>query len=272
LLGSVADQVARAARCPVMLVHPRGEPGDRHRLRCFHQDAERAGVLVRRDLGVRTIEVARIVGSVDRCLELGSDFRPPERRRRRLDEQRFSHVQQAIDAGLEMPLIEVYKLGFGYYVLDGHHRVAVALEVGQLEIDAHVVEYVPVADAQAPERFAARRSFEHATGLTEVGATHPATYAILLGAIERFRQEQNLDDLQRAARRWFMEIYRPLWEAVRARQLTAAFPGDRSADLIARLAEWREAHASAMDWLTALDRFVEARTATGSSSDSSRKG
>jgi hypothetical protein len=228
--------------------------------------------LTHRDLGLRTIELARIVGSVDRCLELGSDFRPPERRRRRQDEQRFERVRRAIDTGIEMPLIEVYKLGFGYYVLDGHHRVAVALERGQLEIDAHVVEYVPAADALAPERFAARRSFEHTTSLTEVGATHPATYAILLEAIERFRQQQHLDDVQRAARRWFMEVYRPLWEAVRARQLTAAFPGDRSADLIARVAEWREAHAPGADWLTALDHFVAAQTATDSSSDNSRNG
>ncbi|MBV9327703.1 MAG: universal stress protein [Chloroflexi bacterium] len=272
VLGSVADQVARAAPCPVMLVHPQGDKLERQQLRCFHQDAERAGVLVQRDLGVRTIEVARIVGSVDRCLELGLDFRPPERRRRRQDEQRFDHVRRAVDAGTGMPLIEVYKLGFGYYVLDGHHRVAAALERGQIEIDAHVVEYVPFADAEASERFAARHAFEHTTGLTEVGASHPATYTVLLEAIERFRAEQHLDDLQRAARRWFMEIYRPLWEAVRARQLTAAFPGDRSADLIARLASWREDEAPDLDWPTALDRFVDAQTPTGNSSASSRNG
>ncbi len=270
VLGSVADQVSRAAPCPVMLVHPRGEKLERQSLRCFHQDAERAGVLVHRDLGVRAIEVARIVGSVDRCLELGSDFRPPERRRRRPDEERFRRIEQLADAGVEMPLIEAYKLGFGYYVLDGHHRVAVALERGQIEIDAHVVEYVPVTDAQSAERFAARRAFERATGLTEVGAMHAATYTILLEWIERFRQEQHLDDLQRAARRWFMETYRPLWEAVRAREVAAAFPGDRSADLIARLVVWRDRQAPDLDVLEALNRFAPPQTTTGNSSASSR--
>src|SRR5262249_34438083 len=115
VLGSVADQVSRAAPCPVMLVHPTGEKVERQQLRCFQQDAERAGVLVHRDLGLRTIEVARIVGSVDRCLELGSDFRPPARRRRRQDEERFNRVRRAMEAEVELPLIEVYKLGFGYY-------------------------------------------------------------------------------------------------------------------------------------------------------------
>jgi len=272
VLGSVADQVARAAPCPVLLVHPGAETLERLQLRCFHEDAEKAGVLVHRDMGIRTVEVARIVGSVDRCHELGGDFRPPPRRRRRTDEERFRRVRAALNADAQMPAIELYKLGFGYYVLDGHHRVAVALQHGQLEIDAHVVEYVPIADVQAPERFAARRAFERTTGLTEVGAAHAATYTILLSAIERYRREQQLDDIQRAARRWFVEVFRPLWLQIRAQQLTAAFPGDRSADLVARLVQWRENTAPDLDWAEALDRFMGSQTTVGNSSSSSRNG
>jgi nucleotide-binding universal stress UspA family protein len=273
VLGSVADQVARAAPCPVLLVRPGGDSLERRSLRCFHEDAEKAGLLVRRDLGLRTVEVARIVGSVDRCYELGDDFRPPVRRRRRADEERYQRVRRALDADVQMPVVELYKLGFGYYVLDGHHRVAVALQHGQLEIDAHVVEYVPVVDEEASERFAARRAFENATSLTEVGASRPDSYAILLDAIERYRRGQGLDDLQRAARRWFMEVFRPLWQRIRERQLTAAFPGDRSADLIARLYVWRNAEAPELELFTALDRFIEAiQGAPGTSSSSSRNG
>src|ERR1700716_786593 len=198
VLGSVADQVARTAPCPVLLVHPRGNPVQRRQLRCFREDAERAGTLIQRNLGIRTIEVARIVGSVDRCTELGMDFRPPVRSRRRHDEDRFNRVRRAIDLNAAMPAIDVYKLGFGYYVLDGHHRVAVALEKEQVEIDANVTEYVPVADQKAPERFAARRAFERATGLTEIGAAHPDSYGALLDAIQRYQAEQGLDELPRA--------------------------------------------------------------------------
>jgi nucleotide-binding universal stress UspA family protein len=273
VLGSVADQVARAAACPVLLVHPGGGTLERQPLRCFHEDAEKMGVLVQRDLGLRTVEVARIVGSVDRCRELGSDFRPPIRRRRRTDEERFARVRQALSSDVQMPVIEVYKLGFGYYVLDGHHRVAVALQHGQVEIDAHVIEYVPVTDEEASERFAARRAFERTTSLTEVGASHADTYSVLLAEIERYRRAQGLEDIQRAARRWFIEVFRPLWQRIRERQLIAAFPGDRSADLIARLCQWREVEAPNLDWLTALDRFVESlQSPPGSSSSSSRDG
>jgi nucleotide-binding universal stress UspA family protein len=272
VLGSVADQVARAAPCPVLLVHPGREPLERQQLRCFQDDAERAGVLTHRDLGIRTVEVARIVGSINRCHELGSDFRPPLRRRRRHDEDRFRHLRSAIESGVQMPLIELYKLGFGYYVLDGHHRVAISLEHGQLEIEAHVVEYIPVTDEEAPERYAARREFERATGLTEVGASHAESYAVLLQAVERFQREEGLDDRQRAARRWFADVFRPMWETIRGRELTAELPGDRPADLIARVVAWRAAEAPELDWPAALERYIETQAELGSESSSSRNG
>jgi len=275
VLGSVADQVAKAAPCPVLLVHPRGETHSRHALRNFRQDAERAGVLVQRSLGLRTIEVARIVGSVDRYSELGPDFRPKQRGKRKLDEDRFRRMANAIASGLEMPPIEVAKLGFGYYIVDGHHRVAAALQNGQLEIDANVTEYLTAGDEQGPERFAARRAFERATELSEVGAARADTYATLLDEIEMLRQQQHMAELSHAARRWFMDVFRPLWEQVRARQLAARyFPGDRSADVIARLAAWRRVAAPELDWLAALDRFVEAQeeTEAGTSTTTSRNG
>jgi nucleotide-binding universal stress UspA family protein len=272
VLGSIADQVARSAPCPVLLVHPRGQTMSRRQLRCFHEDAERAGVLIQRTLGVRTIEVARIVGSVDRCTELGLDFRPPPRRRRKHDEDRLRRVRRALESSAGMPAIDVYKLGFGYYVLDGHHRVAVALQNDQVEIDANIVEYVPVADEQAPERFAARRAFERATGLTEVGAAQPESYGTLLDAIEHYRAEQGLADLQLAAGRWFTDVFRPLWQTIRAKELVAAFPGDRSADLIARLAVWRAAEAPDVDWETALERFMAAQGLPGMVNVNSRNG
>jgi nucleotide-binding universal stress UspA family protein len=273
VLGSVADQVVKSAPCPVLLVHPRGEARPRTELRSFHQDAERAGVLVRRSLGIRTIELARIVGSVERYKELGPDFRPLKRRGRKTDDDRYRRMRQAMQSGKEMPPIDVYKLGFGYYVLDGHHRVAAALENGQLEIEATVIEYLPAGDEQYPERFAARRAFEQATGLTEVGAQRADSYATLLDEIEKYRAEQGMDELQYAGRRWFGEVFRPLWEQVRAQQLAARFfPGDRPADVIARLAAWRGVEAPGSPWDHALERFAQAQESDGATTSSSRNG
>jgi nucleotide-binding universal stress UspA family protein len=259
VLGSVADQVVRAAPCPVLLVHPNAQGARRPPLRSFQEDADRAGVLTQRKLGIRTIETSRIVGSVGRSLELGPDFRPAQRKRRRPDEDRFRRIQVAMDEGQEMPSIDVYKLGFGYYVLDGHHRLAAALQNGQVEIDANVIEFLPAADDQAPELFAARRAFEQTTGLTEVGATRPESYATLQHAIEDYRQEQGLSELTLAASRWYATVFRPLWQEIRARELSSYFPGDRTADYIARLAAWRQVAAPHLSWEDALDAFAEAQ-------------
>jgi hypothetical protein len=139
--------------------------------------------------------------------------------------------------------------------------LAAALQNGQVEIDANVTEFLPAADEQAPQLFAARRTFEQTTGLTEVGAARPETYVTLQHAIEEYRQEQGLSDLQLAANRWYATIFRPLWQTVRARQLSAAFPGDRTADYIARLVAWRQIAAPHLTWEDALDAFAEAQAA-----------
>ena len=83
--------------------------------------------------------------------------------------------------------------------------------------------------------------------------------------IEVYRQEQEIPDYRDAARRWYGQVYRPLWQRVRERRLTRYFPGDRSADFVARLGAWRaeqldeggtEDGAAALSWDEALDQFV----------------
>jgi hypothetical protein len=108
----------------------------------FSRAAERAGSMSRRLPRVETVEVSRIVGSVGRFAELREDFRPPRRARRRSDDARLERIRAAMAAGKILPPVELHKLGFGYYVVDGHHRVAAALLNGQAEIDAMVVEHV----------------------------------------------------------------------------------------------------------------------------------
>src|SRR5688500_17232453 len=263
VIGSVADEVVRAAHCPVLLVRPTLDAAAPRPLRSFADDAARAGPLRRRSLGLRTVEVGRIIGTVGRAHELGPDFRPVKRRRS--DEERLDRIRRAMEAGTSLPPVELYKLGFGYYVLDGHHRVAVARLLDAGEIDAEVTEFVPLSDPEAARTFAERRAFERSTGLTGVGATHPESYERLSAMIEAFRQEQGMTDYRDAARRWYGQVFRPLWHRVRERRLTRYFPGDRSADFVARLGAWRaetlengttSEDAPTLSWDEALDQFV----------------
>ena len=114
------------------------------------------------DRGIVSIPVAAVVGSLSRWQVLRSDFFS----RSGQVTQRFQRVGNAMLAGKVLPPIEVYKLKFRsgsaggavrseYYVVDGHHRVAMARKLGQEFVDAHVVEY-------------AGQNARHAHGLRQV--------------------------------------------------------------------------------------------------------
>ncbi len=81
------------------------------------------------------VPVSRVVGSVDRG---------PHPFDRRFDPStdaawaRFASVLRARLEGLELPPVLLQEGCDGYYVLDGHHRVAVARALGDAEIRAEV--------------------------------------------------------------------------------------------------------------------------------------
>ena len=118
----------------------------------FETEVERAGITARVEGGMRTIPAAKVVGSVGRAQNLRSDF---FYRTGQAMTARFKRIGQAMDQGKVLPPIEVYmaklkrqdeKTGqetekTEYYVVDGHHRVAMAKLKGQDYLDAHVVEY-----------------------------------------------------------------------------------------------------------------------------------
>jgi hypothetical protein len=102
-------------------------------------DASILPVLARTAPPVRTVacvvRLAQIVGSVDRG---------PHPFDRRFDPNadsawgRFASVVRARNDGVELPPVWLQEGEDGYYVLDGHHRVAVAHALGDTEIRAEV--------------------------------------------------------------------------------------------------------------------------------------
>ena len=239
LRGGVTDEVLRTAPCPVLLVRAELPAEPCYPLRSFADDAARAGAIIPRWLGLRTVEVSRIVGSVNRVHELGPDFLPIKPNR--ADQERFQLVRAAMLRGDPLPPIELYKLGFGYYVVDGHHRVAAARQLGpSTELDALVTEFLPVNDQAAHELFVARRQFEQATGVTRIGASRPATYQTMLRMIQHYQRDAAIPDIQEAARRWYSSVFAPLRQQIRTLGFPRQFPGDRPADILARAIEWWE--------------------------------
>jgi nucleotide-binding universal stress UspA family protein len=258
-LGSVADEVIRGAPCPVLLVRPDLQAGAASPIRSYDEDAARTGPLAQRQLGVRTVDVSRIIGSVGRADNLAADFRPL--RHTREDDQRYERVLTGMRTGASLPPVQLYKLGFGYYVLDGNHRVAAAKQLGQLEIDAEVTEFIPLGDQQAQRVFAERRSFERATGITRIEAAKSETYARLEELIAHFGDANGLADRRDAGRRWYTQVWRPVSRRIRQIGIARRFPGERSADVLVRIAEHKrqveERDGHAIEWTEAVDRFAE---------------
>jgi len=52
-------------------------------------------------------------------------------------------IKQAMREGKHIPPIKLYKIKDEYYVLDGNHRIAVAKELGRLDITGKIVELIP---------------------------------------------------------------------------------------------------------------------------------
>jgi hypothetical protein len=88
--------------------------------------------------GVQEIPLDRIVGSADsgRPGDLDAGFLPTTNRLRR----RWIDQYVLLLEGPELPPIEVRKVGDGYYVIDGHHRVSVYRTAGRATIRARVTE------------------------------------------------------------------------------------------------------------------------------------
>jgi hypothetical protein len=101
-----------------------------------HPEARLAPV---RELGLITIPVEEVVGTaVEGPDQRGRDFKPLPAFRSPNWEARWQRLMRAADRLASLPPIDVLKTGEGYWVTDGHNRVAIAIENGQLDIDADV--------------------------------------------------------------------------------------------------------------------------------------
>jgi hypothetical protein len=133
LFGVAGTSRIEAERAFRRLSRERREPD----LEYLATESGPAAVASRRALGVQTVAIDSIVGTVDRHKAESFDrsFRPAQWSR-----GRWTLMYLAAQRGLELPPISVYRLRDRHYVRDGHHRVSVARALGAAAIEAHVVE------------------------------------------------------------------------------------------------------------------------------------
>lgn len=194
--------------------------------------------------GVRTVEIARIVGSVNRYMEFDHAFLPLNNRLA----NRWQSVDRAFYEDISLPPVVLYKVGEVYFVVDGHHRVSVARQQGQEFIEAEVREChvkVPVEPDLRPEDLevlGARVEFLERTGLDRlrpdavVEVTIPDGYSRILEHIAVHRYFMGLDEHrdisdEEAVTHWYDTVYLPIVEVIRERGILKEFPGRTEGDL-----------------------------------------
>jgi hypothetical protein len=94
----------------------------------------------RRRIGLRSVPLDRIVGTMRHPSQNTADFLPLPGLRGVNWQARWQRITRAMDRLAMLPPVELVQVGEDYYVVDGHNRVAASLQVGGIEIDADVTQ------------------------------------------------------------------------------------------------------------------------------------
>jgi hypothetical protein len=216
---------ARARRSQMMSELARRlrfEPDDVGYILPFEEVVDALGRVAEHDLGLQTILLDSIVGTVDRTRDFDRDFRPTNPRLR----ARWQRIAEAQRRGEAFPPISVYRIGELHFVRDGHHRVSVARSLGRKDIDAYVTlvetrvglgQDVHISDlpVKGHERLFRERVPLDEERRTRIQPSDPWDYGILAEGVEAwgFRAMQgrrHFMDRVEIARLWFDEDYEPV--------------------------------------------------------------
>jgi len=194
--------------------------------------------------GVKTVEIKKIIGSLNRYNQFDRAFLP-------LEDQianRWQSIDRAIYQDINLPPVVLYKVGEVYFVVDGHHRVSVAREQGQVDIDAEVRECstkVNISTDLKPEDLeilGEKVAFLERTGLdrirpkANIKLSIPDGFDRMLEHIAVHRYFMGLDlkrDIsdEEAVAHWFDKVYWPIASTIRRSSILKEFPGKTEGDL-----------------------------------------
>jgi hypothetical protein len=194
--------------------------------------------------GVKTVPVEKIAGSLNRYHQFDRAFLPLEDR----IADRWQNVDRAFYRDISLPPVVLYKVGEVYFVVDGHHRVSVAREQGQLFIEAEVrecstkVNITPDLKVEDLEILGEKVDFIERTGIdrirpkANIKLTIPDGFDRMLEHIAVHRYFMG-NDLQRdinedeAVAHWYDTVYEPIVRVIRRSEVLREFPGKTEGDL-----------------------------------------
>jgi uncharacterized protein (DUF433 family) len=218
--------------------------GERNDLLPFDEVREKLPFRGQHYVGLRQVPIDLIIGSSGRYRDFDRAFLPIQSRTR----NRWLSIDQAHYEEINLPPVELYKMGDIYFVKDGNHRVSVARERGQEFIDAIVTEIVvpfsltPDTDIAALVLQSEQLEFFETTRLdqlrpeTNIHASIEGEYRELLEHIEVHRwylgeQKRSEATYEEAVISWYDAVYLPIVEVLRENNLLEDYPHLTETDL-----------------------------------------
>jgi hypothetical protein len=194
--------------------------------------------------GIQTVPVRQIVGSLNRYAEFDRAFKPVDDRLA----ARWQNVDYAYYKSIDLPPVLLYKVGEVYFVVDGHHRVSVAREQGQEDIDADVRECstkVNITPDLRPEdleilgekvRFLERTRLDHLRPKARIRLTIPGGFERMLEHIAVHGYFMGIDlkrdvSEEESVVDWYDKVYVPIVQVIRSSKILREFPGKTEGDL-----------------------------------------
>jgi hypothetical protein len=219
--------------------------------------------------GLQHVPLSKIVGSEGRYADFDRHFLP----RQVKTKARWESVDVAHYSDIPLPPVELYKIGEIYFVKDGNHRVSVARERGQNEIDAFVTEYlvdVPLDEHLSVRDLLLKEEYSDFLEWTNLAKLRPeqriemtalGAYLELVEHINTHRyylsQERNAEvPNDEAVISWYDHVYLPLVEMIRQHNILQQFPGRNEADLYL----WIMQHRRSLEEICGFDPGLELAT------------
>jgi hypothetical protein len=224
--ADVANDFLRARRRQALsklALRLRREPDDINLILPFDEVVAALGYEGERSLGLKTIKLRSIVGTVDSARDFDRRFRPTSGRVR----ERWEKLALAQRKGESIPPIDVYRVGDLHFVRDGHHRVSIALATGQKKIDAYVTEVrttLPADDIDRRGDLLVKNYERMFMARVPLPVTDPWSFAELGEAVEAWgfrylQHERRFCDRTEIAHRWFVDEYTPVVRMMREADL-----------------------------------------------------
>jgi hypothetical protein len=214
----------------------------RNRVRLFEQTY----------VGVLPIPVERVVGSAGHTDEFDKDWLP----RRPEVAERWMRLERAFPDG-EFPPIIVYQVGESFFVVDGHHRVALARQKGIEYIDAEItrlrarfelpagIDVGRIILAEQQHMFMELSGLERARPEARIDFSRPRGYVELLEIVKVYAYQVSVDQgrvvpIEEAAGEFYDSMYLPTIETIKQEGLGEVIENHTEADLFLWVYERRQ--------------------------------